>query len=248
MCTLSILAPSPGTFVLAFNRDEHPSRPEIPPSIQTCTARPGSARPSAGRFIAPGDGLALGTWVGVNDAGLAFALLNRNEPGLPERLSDGTSRGSIVPSIADAVSLDDVAERLERIASGVTRGFRLIVSDGTSVLEATGPVGVAIAPLDAPFIRTSSGLGDHLVRGPRTELFSRMVIDIDPADRTLAQRDFHLHRWPDRTWASVLMDRDLARTVSQTRIEVDAHRVRLAHSPRLDEGFGVEHVLEIDRR
>jgi len=252
MCTLTIIAPAPGAFVLAFNRDEHPTRAELPPSVRPPLALPPSTHGPSRRFIAPTDGLAGGTWIAVNDAGLAFALLNRNEPGIPDGRTDGTTRGSIVPALADAAALDEVASRLDALAARVTRGFRLVATDGVSVLEAVGGAGqasISRAPLGAPFLRTSSGLGDDLVRGPRAELFAQCVAPAAPAERTDAQRRFHLHRWPDRAPLSVLMDRDGARTVSHTRIEVDAVRVRLAHALRDgDDGFGPEHALELDRR
>ncbi|MGE0442239.1 MAG: NRDE family protein [Gemmatimonadales bacterium] len=74
MCTLSWLPAAEG-YRLFFNRDERLTRaPGRPPE-------PGVER--GVRFLAPVDGDAGGTWIGVNEYGLAVALLNRYPSGAP---------------------------------------------------------------------------------------------------------------------------------------------------------------------
>ena len=66
MCTVSWL-PEPGGFTLCFNRDERRTRG---------AALPPESRRAGGRaFLAPYDSDHGGTWLAVNDAGLALGLL-----------------------------------------------------------------------------------------------------------------------------------------------------------------------------
>ena len=225
MCTLSIIVPAAGEFVLAFNRDETPHRAEGE------VAEHGAQR----RFLAPTDCSTGGTWIAVNDAGIACALLNRNEPALDALRESGGTRAQIVPGLAECATLAACAARLESVASSITRGFRLVATDGAGVLEGLGGAGrvhITITALERTFVRASSGLGDHLVQPPRYELFASTVALASTDALANAQRDFHLHRWADRTHLSVLMDRDAARTVSQTVIHVDPTRVTLSHARR----------------
>ncbi len=247
MCTLSIIAPAPRSFVLAFNRDEKPTRAETDPRVHT------------GRrtWIMPGDTQAGGSWIAVNDAGIALAVLNRNDgPPPADAPADlGASRGTLVPALAECGSLDEIRSGAERIAAGISRAFRLIATDGTRVLEVVGGdhrADCALEPLVRPFLRASSGLGDALVREPRGELFAAIVARAPDEDLAAAQHHFHRHRWNDRRHLSVLMDREGARTVSITTIIVDDARVQLVHARRGDGGGLPESLpelrLELDRR
>ena len=68
MCTLVLVVPSPGGVLqVAANRDEFLARPATPPA------------PSAdGRWLAPRDLQAGGSWLGVNAAGLFVGVTNRS--------------------------------------------------------------------------------------------------------------------------------------------------------------------------
>jgi len=240
MCTLSIIAPAPGTFVLAFNRDERPHRGERAPAIAT----------GVRRVAMPSEIQSGGSWIAANDAGLAFALLNRNEPGVPDGGSDGPSRAEIVPHVAHAADLDEARRLLGEVVGRIHRGYRLVVTDGQRVLEAVGGSGAAefrIEPLVRPFMRASSGLGDALVSGPRAELFESTVARLAPPLLEGAQRAFHMHRWNDRRELSVLMDRREARTVSHTTIRVGTQRIEFAHRMRDGDGFAPWTSLELAR-
>ena len=68
MCTVSVV-PLPDGFSLACNRDERSSRP--------CASEPAAYDLRPRRAIFPRDPVGGGTWMGVNDLGLAVALLNR---------------------------------------------------------------------------------------------------------------------------------------------------------------------------
>jgi hypothetical protein len=81
--------------------------------------------------------------------------------------------------------------------------------------------------LQSAILRTSSGLGDAVVAGPRRTLFQRTFNH--PYDPRVAQDLFHRHQWPGREAISVNMRRPDARTVSQTIVEVRDGSVTLAY-------------------
>lgn len=233
MCTLSIIVTAPGGFSLGFNRDEKPGRAEGAPTT----------RGERCRYLAPADLASGGTWIAVNQSGFAFALLNRSEPRVPDAEA-GLSRGRIVPAVAECADFAAIERGITALAPAVARGFRLIATDGETVLEAVGSgggVAVSVEPLRRPYMRASSGLGDHLVQPPRAELFEACVVAAAHASEatalSAAQQAFHRHRWDDRRHLSVLMDRGEARTVSQTFVRVDDARVELTHMRRDHDGF-----------
>ena len=116
MCTASWIVRDHG-FELFFNRDEARSRmPALPPErFET----------EGTRYLAPTDADAGGTWLGVNEHGLAVGLLNawedEAEPDPPV-----TSRGALVRELLCARSQAEVEERLAARDLAVFRGFRLL--------------------------------------------------------------------------------------------------------------------------
>jgi len=214
-----------GGFRLACNRDELLTRP---------TARPPVCQPIAHRNVVfPIDPQSGGTWVAVNGAGVAMALLNLNPP---RRLTDATqtrqSRGLIIPSLLhydDAIKTANAARNIHPLRYPP---FLLVIIDSEYVAQIRsdgGSLSVAIHPFDdQPLMFTSSGLGDHLVEQPRRELFDRIV----RSGPSVARQDaFHTHHWPDRPHLSVLMTRADARTVSRTTIDVRPGVARMTYLP-----------------
>jgi hypothetical protein len=227
MCTISIIPFGRNAYSVGFCRDELRSRGrEHPPEIVELGAR---------RAVHPTDADAGGSWLAANDAGLVIAVLNRNEPGLPDRGALGASRGSLVLALAAAGTLDDAESQLAASAPKVERPYRLVATDGRGVLEALGAAGEVSCmrlALDGPFTRASSGLGDELVRGPRGALFEQLVAGAPDDARRAAQRAFHAHCWPDQRHLSVCMDRAEARTVSRSFVEVGPDAIEFRHERR----------------
>jgi hypothetical protein len=221
MCTVSIIAldGSSGRFRLACSRDELLARPiALPPAIRQFGER---------RAVMPIDPKSDGTWVAVNDAGLAVALLNVNRLG-GEKLVRRESRGRIVPSLLHCNRVNDAIQAAGRLQPARYPPFRLVIIDGRQwgeVLSDGQRIDVVTRPFDGtPLVFTSSSLGDDLVHLPRRRLFERMV------RRTPHRQDeFHLHAWPDRPHLSVNMSRRDARTVSRTVIEVTADAATMGY-------------------
>ena len=89
MCTLTAQFTAE-FFCLTMNRDESRARAEeSPPTLTT--------PPNSPALLAPRDGGAGGTWIGVNDHGVVAALLNLYHDGVAPKPPSGTrTRGELV--------------------------------------------------------------------------------------------------------------------------------------------------------
>jgi hypothetical protein len=236
MCTVTVLR-SGDLLRVAFNRDESRQRPLAHPPFIT--------RAGAQQVLMPQDPQGRGTWIAVNSAGLVFALLNVHT-GQPFRAVE-TSRGLIIPGLADCGSLDEAAWRIDGIPRDTFAPCRLLVADDDDLIDVTldGPREVDIHRIQHPLLFTSSGLGDALVEGPRRVLFEQMLGT--PWDLPAQQDAFHAHRWRDRPAVSVHMSRPEACTVSTTVVEVTAREVRMVYQPAHSR-VGTPVGLVIDRQ
>jgi hypothetical protein len=120
MCTLVILRrpDHPWPVVIGANRDEMIDRPAEPP------ARHWPDRPEvvAGRDLEAG-----GSWLGLNDWGVAAAVLNRHGSLGPAR--GLRSRGELVLEALDHPDAVAAAEALSHVEPRAYRSFNLIVAD-----------------------------------------------------------------------------------------------------------------------
>jgi Transport and Golgi organisation 2 len=120
MCTLVMLR-RPGhawPLVIAANRDEMIDRPAL---------APGRHWPDRPEVVAGRDLLAGGSWLGLNDWGVAAAVLNRHgslgpAPGL-------RSRGELVLEALDHAGAAAAAAALAHLDPAAYRSFNLIVAD-----------------------------------------------------------------------------------------------------------------------
>lgn len=223
MCTVTVVPIAEG-FCLRCNRDEQRARtPAMPPSLHAVQHR---------RAIFPVDPIGPGTWVGVNDAGVAAALLNRTLD-LAGTIDGGIrrSRGLIVPKLLECASLLEGIAVARLMDPREFNPFRLVVVQGDALAIVTSDgTGLFIERLTLarPIMLTSSALGDALVEGPRRRLFDRLFSG-QQATWLRAQGLFHRHQWTRRRELSVLMERRDALTVSRTVVRVNANAIELTY-------------------
>ena len=223
MCTVTIVPLQDG-FRLGCNRDERRDRAEArPPAVHGLQHR---------TAVFPVDPQGLGTWVGVNDAGLAGALLNRTiDSAEPIVKTSRLSRGLIIPDLLDCTSLTEALDVSAALDPGDFDRFRLVVAQNTSaaiVMSDGVALSVELTKLSRPIMLTSSSLGDAFVEGPRRRLFDRLFAG-EARSWLRAQSRFHSHQWPSRRDISVRMERADARTVSQTIVNVSCRAIELRY-------------------
>jgi hypothetical protein len=234
MCTVTVVHAG-ATWRLVCNRDERRTRAGAHPPFIT---RAGSLQ-----LLAPQDPVGGGTWVAVNSAGLAFALLN-GDGGAP---AGRRSRGLVIHGVAASTTTADVADAFARLDLESFAPFRLLVADDRGIAEFVSDAtdwDVRLHSTAAPRLFTSSSLGDALVEGPRRALFDQMFVA--GADLVARQDAFHGHRWRDRPAVSVHMSRPDACTVSTTMVEVTRREVRMSYEPAHDR-IGTHVGLAISR-
>jgi hypothetical protein len=216
---LTVIPLASGAVRIAFNRDEARARAAgLAPRV-----RPFGSR----RAVLPTDPVSGGTWLAVNDAGLALAVLNVN----PSDSARGApkpprSRGEIIPALLERETPSAALSACELLTYRDFAPFRLVLIGHGVVADVRwdGREPMVMSRLigGAPHMFTSSGLGDHLVEGARRALFDEMFAD-GPHTWEAAQYSFHRHRWPGREHLSVNMSRDTARTVSHAVIDLGAN-------------------------
>ena len=174
MCTLVILR-RPGhawPLLFAANRDEMVDRPWQPPG------RHWADRPEV---IAGRDELAGGTWLGVNDDGVAAAVLNRIGSLGPTR--DKRSRGELVLEALDHADASAAAEALADLDGSAYRSFNLVIADNQDAywVRSTGVARVDVAPVPTGLSMITSGeLND--MDSPRIDRFIERFRDAPEPD------------------------------------------------------------------
>jgi hypothetical protein len=235
MCTVSIVPLGDG-FRLMCNRDERIARPVAAPPSRVVVGGVDAIFP-----IDPQSG---GTWIGVNEVGLAIALLNRTSTdnrtpsyvgsafrrtGDADVVSGHTltigigerSRGEIVPRLLAARDMSHFFDLVTTIRPVLYEPFRIVAVWRHDVVIATADgarLDLALRHLTRPIAFTSSSLGDEIAERLRLPLFDALVA---PAkDPVVPQRVFHGHQWADCPAFSVRMQRTDARTVSRASVNV----------------------------
>lgn len=234
MCTASWLI-HPDGYELFFNRDE---------SVRRGTAHPPARLALGGvRALAPRDADAGGTWLGVNEHGLALALLNAWDA--REGLAGARSRGLLVQALLEA---RDGAAALARLADEDLeryRGFTLALFEPGRAPRARAWDGRALAEVEPRSPLCSSSLDRGRAQAERERVYAELLADQPGPSRALLER-FHASHVPERGPWSPCMHRADAATVSASQVRVDARAValRYAAGPPCTTGFGAWLALE----
>jgi len=222
MCTVTFIARKNG-YALGMNRDEKltrvkalpPARHEINGRIALFPSEPGG-----------------GAWIGVNDAGVTFALINWYS--VAARVSQNIlSRGVVVRL---ALAFDDLfaAEKhLARFPLKNTNPFRLlgISRRDNAVIEWRWNLSELkrIVHEWRTNIWISSGFDESGAQKIRKKKFEQANQSQEKTVEWL--RSLHASHEPSSGPYSICMHRDDAASVSYTEVEVDAFSTRLAYVP-----------------
>ncbi len=214
MCTLSWIR-EPGGYRLFFNRDERPSRaPGLPPM-------PGKTEYLY--WLAPRDGESQGTWIGVNEAGVSLALLNRYHDSPVGGNGPWTSRGLLVSGLLHSMSITGVRLGLEQLDRAAYQPFTLVAFEPDKPAQLFAWNGRELtedAVEDTGLVATSSGANQEEAARVRGELFARRRELFPALDDAALFEALHASHWPASGPYSVCMHRPEASTVSFTRIDV----------------------------
>ena len=155
MCTLVIFRRPRHRWpvLIGANRDEMIDRSSKPP---------GRHWPDRPELVAGLDMLARGSWLGINDWGVAAAVLNRH--GSLGPAPDRRSRGELVLEALDHADASAAAEALSDLDPEAYRTFNLIVADdsqGFWLRHAGGP-GIERSPLKDGLSMIAAGDLDDL--------------------------------------------------------------------------------------
>ena len=225
MCTLSWLSEETGGYSVWFNRDEQKTRgPARPPCVQE---RAGLA------VIAPQDPDFGGTWIGVNEKGVAFCLANRyheTPPFIPP-LRDRISRGLLLASILDSCSRREAADRIAAMELHRFQPFTVASFEPGSPVLLLGWDGRNLAGVEhaAPgLVLTSSGLDQAAAESSRREVFEAALREARSYGPAVMRR-IHRGHLPERGSTSVCMHREDAETVSLSEVRVESGRVTFSY-------------------
>jgi len=220
MCTV-VFRYEAGRLLLAMNRDERRGRaPEVPPDVQG----------DGPLLLAPRDGEKGGTWIGVNDRGVAACILNGyghgdldmlTRPGVP-------SRGRIIPTLLRSDCSDLAAWVQCDLQAELYPSFTLLVwtpGGGMHVRwrldEGLGWGSLAEATWG---MESSSAWRTKQVLAWRRGLFDQWIDDGAPFEGRLPS--FNLKEVAGRAEWSPFMSRPFSATRSITVVDVDRERGR----------------------
>jgi uncharacterized protein with NRDE domain len=172
MCLIAIgfqlVAEAP--LVIGANREEYYQRGGTPPQLiaERC------------RFIAGLDPVAGGTWLGINEHGVAIAVTNRRRSQMPEQ---PRSRGLLVRELLACTTARAAVERgAGELAANRYAGCNLLCADGEQAAVIHAADGLRIEPLRPGLHVLTAHDVDDLVGDPRIAYSLRFLEQARSAD------------------------------------------------------------------
>lgn len=220
MCTLSWRQDDAG-YEFFMNRDELRQRlPACPPAIHMGPTL---------EYLAPTDGDAGGSWLAVNERGLALALLNRYDAGPRPAEEDLRSRGLLVIDLAG--SMEEPAQVLSRLRGLELHRYRPFTLALFSPTERPMAVAWNGRELSRPWHPeqplASSSFDPEGIDAMRRRSASELLPPAPSRDELMA---FHGSHHPERGPHSPCMHRADAATVSFTWVRVTPEDVAMAYA------------------
>lgn len=226
MCSVSWLH-TPSGYQLLCNRDErHTRKPALAPVIHQ---RPGV------RFIAPVDGNHGGSWIAVNEFGVAFSLLNRYVccQCNGEKKPKPPSRGLLLTGLADCRSLEEAQSQFDSLDVGPYLPFTIVVlapNKPSVLLHWTGRDSLIECNGESAMPLISSSFDPRGVEVYRKRLFQTLAAERGLVDLKLLT-DFHASHSPTPSAYSPCMHRENALTVSFSRVTVADGVIEFVYFP-----------------
>lgn len=241
MCTLSFV-PGKSLYAIAMNRDERLIRPRAyaPRITGAGTVEAVYPREHAG-----------GTWIGANETGISFALLNRNwsANGNPKL----RSRGEVIPPLLESCNRNKAEQRITNMDLRDIFPFRLIgFFPAERALCQWNWDAQQLEMFRLPWRSRhwfSSGISDELAREVRGLTCSE-AWKLPNAGSLVWLRNLHASHAPEQGSFSICMHRQDAATVSYTEIlcaaDVLTMRYRAGHPCEASEQFDSVLALTIN--
>ncbi len=224
MCTATWLRSETG-FSLCFNRDEMKTRQQaLPPEIESIDTV---------NVIMPVDPEGKGSWIAVNEYGLAICLLNNYGAKINVEQRQWLSRGQIIRKLSSATCIQEVDKRIEAMNLFNVKGFQVLalcsrfneplisswVWDGLELLHVR----------DGQQIFSSSSFNTQPVVSNRQQFFEQYIAEHEVTIENL--RQFHKTENTEDSRYGVCMVRSEAETVSYTEIHVKPNSVSMCYVP-----------------
>ena len=219
MCTVTVL-PSAQGFTLTMNRDERRSRHESGLCLEAAAGR---------HYCYPVDAESGGTWVGMNDHGVALALLNRYQAPSSEHAK---SRGGIIATGLGLGAFSSIAESMKTLPVDQYNAFDcLLVGRHSACLFSWNKEQYRYQTVsyDEGIMLTSSSERIEAVREYRQQQFTRWQAEWGVAGEV---DRFHLQQSHDMQHSAVFMARENTHTKSLVQITVNASQGTLNYYDR----------------
>jgi hypothetical protein len=217
MCTASWLRDGSG-YHLLFNRDEKLTRKKASASADV-------------RFLAPVDGDFGGTWIAVNEFGVAVCLLNgANLTGTETPGAGSKSRGLLIPDVIAAPTAAAACALVRAMDLSVFESFTLVALDPVQpgrLVEWNGSRTIFIPSTDSNMPLTSSSFNTERVRESRRAEFDRLVGSREDLSKLF---EYHRSHGPACGAYSPCMHRSDAETMSFSYIHVTQSGARFSYA------------------
>jgi hypothetical protein len=222
MCTVTFIPRRKG-YCLGMNRDEKCTRAKgLPPELRNCEGR---------QVIYPSEP-GGGTWIALNDKGVAFALINWYSVTAKAK-ANIVSRGAIIPSLSAADSLVLADTGLVGLPLDRINPFRLIgvFPACQRIMEWRWDSNRLIRKHHRWRVQQwiSSGFDEPTAQRVRSKAFRQAQ-----AQKSMGTigwlRRLHRSHSPQRGPFSTCMHRDDAATVSYTELCLFGNRARICHT------------------
>lgn len=226
MCTLTVIQQD-SELIITMNRDESRDRHEAGLEQTQITSTTGL--PST--IIFPKDSHAGGTWLGINNNGVAMCLLNRYQD---QKKTDGSiiSRGHIIPTALAHGNIESIIEHLIPLNFIHYNPFDLFVFSQQQSIQVSwngSNSSMTSIDLNQPLMHTSSSVRFPAVAKYRNVLFSGIVKKEAAIDHHKILQ-FHLQQDSKDPSSSVLMSREETHTKSIVQIQIANQSTQLSYS------------------